>query len=109
MRRFKFIGTEQDAREYGGNIPVIGKVYSEDVIMGSNTSVLEWAKNTGEGFDREWQEVFEEDSSQQAYCSGEKDYMSVSIVTYNGEKEITINFSTNDLEILKKFVNNLSC
>ena len=56
MRRFKFIGTEEEAEEYPRIIPEVGKIYSDEDEDGYNFEVLSQMKWFGE----EWEEVFEE-------------------------------------------------
>ena len=107
MRRFKFVGSSQQADEYFSPMPSVGSIYDIDAEIGGKT-VKYWAEECTDTIRDEWEEVFEkEDSQQESYCVGSKDFMSVSIITYNGDKEINVNFSTNDLKYLKDFVNNL--
>jgi len=57
MRKFKYVGSQKQAEEYGGVIPVIGKVYEEDAVIGKvNLTVNEWAEDVRD----EWEEVLEE-------------------------------------------------
>jgi len=56
MRKFRFIGTEEQASEYDYPKPVCGEVYSEKVIIGNNY-VSDWAGYNWE--EKEWEEVFE--------------------------------------------------
>jgi hypothetical protein len=58
MRKFKYVGTQEQANPYGYPIPVIGKVYNEDDIAGERT-VLFYAECRNKSFAREWEEVFE--------------------------------------------------
>jgi hypothetical protein len=56
MRKFRFIGTEEQASEYDYPKPVCGEVYSEKVIIGNNY-VSDWAGYNWE--EKEWEEVVE--------------------------------------------------
>lgn len=65
MRKFKFIGTEEDAEDYRiGNhedIPIIGEVYLEDKFFGGST-VACWVDETEFTTD-EWEEVFDKQTT----------------------------------------------
>lgn len=68
-RRFKFVGTEQNAKDYdtsGNNRPEVGKIYDEMVVF-SGESVGSWA--TDNAIKHEWQEVFDEDLHQKDILS----------------------------------------
>lgn len=69
-RRFKFVGTESDAKGYGfyevDTNPQSGKVYDEDVIF-SEINVLLWA--TSSAVKNDWEEVFDEDLQQKNILS----------------------------------------
>lgn len=96
MKKYKYVGSKWQADEYVYPQPVVGSIYEADDKIGDER-VEYWVTESTDDLSSEWEEVI----------SG-KDFMSVSIVTYKGEKEITIEFSTNDLGRLKSFVNNLS-
>ena len=61
MRRFKYIGTEEQAEDYRiGNhedIPIIGEVYLEDKFFGGST-IAQWVDEVEFTAD-EWEEVFD--------------------------------------------------
>lgn len=61
MRKFKFIGTEQDSRAYGYQTPEKGMIYTEDSLIGL-AQLREWMEYSF--FDSEFQEVFEEEQVQ---------------------------------------------
>jgi hypothetical protein len=59
MRRFKYVGSEQDAKDYGTNgRPSCGKIYSENEEFGGRL-IAYWADQTDFVTD-EWEEVVEE-------------------------------------------------
>jgi hypothetical protein len=59
MRKFKYVGSEQDAKDYGTNgRPSLGKIYSENEEF-CGRAVAYWADQTDFVTD-EWEEVFEE-------------------------------------------------
>lgn len=60
MRKFRFIGTEEQAKGYH-NSPTTGQIYPEHYLVGSSRSVLSNA--TFVYFGHEWEEVFETPSA----------------------------------------------
>ena len=59
MRKFRFIGTEEQAQEYISPQPKLGVVYDEKDIIGNN-SVSEWLEYNKEWDYKEWEEVVED-------------------------------------------------
>jgi hypothetical protein len=63
MRKFRFIGTEDDRQPYAvvGGVPDFDKVYKETDTLGgrSFTKIISWV----EDYPREWEEVFENQSA----------------------------------------------
>ena len=54
MKRYKYIGSQEEANQYEINIPIVGKVYSEDDYIGNNnTTVEEWCSFPA--IKREWE------------------------------------------------------
>ena len=79
MRKFKYIGTEGQAKEYSSvlnkDIPVTGQIYFGDKYFGGCT-VEEWADDHDWTGVEEWEEVFDEQISSdpvnpQHYKNGE--------------------------------------
>ena len=60
MRRFKFIGTQQEAENYQTHIPKCGVIYDEDDFLGNLNCcpVSVWQHE----YPQEWQEVIVSDS-----------------------------------------------
>jgi hypothetical protein len=61
MRKFRFVGTEQDASEYSSPKPVVGEIYNETDVVGHNY-VLDWWGYNKSWDGKEWEEVVEEKS-----------------------------------------------
>jgi hypothetical protein len=61
MKKYKFIGNQEEAEQYGNQPPVFGQVYSGNVHFGKNVgneyNIDECANNTEYG--REWEEVID--------------------------------------------------
>lgn len=61
MRKFKYIGTEEEASDYaiGGKFfPKVGEIYDENVKFGGST-VAHWVEEVNFTID-EWEEVFDD-------------------------------------------------
>lgn len=58
LRRFKFVGTQEEAEGYVTNIPQVGRVYREDQSVGRG-DVAKFADATMLRVSKEWEEVFE--------------------------------------------------
>ena len=61
MRIFKYVGTQKQAEGFAHNIPVIGKIYNEDCLIGEKT-VLYYASSNNPLLTREWEYVFESEN-----------------------------------------------
>jgi hypothetical protein len=59
MKKYKFIGTEEEAEEYPRIIPEVGKIYSDEDKDGYNFEMLTRMK----WFSEEWEEVFDEETT----------------------------------------------
>ena len=61
MRRFKFIGTQQEAENYQTHIPKCGVIYDEDDFLGNLyiCPVSVWQDQ----YPTEWQEIFEPENN----------------------------------------------
>lgn len=105
MKKYKYIGSESDARDYTGERPIVGKVYNEDAIIGTNTSVLEWAETLGAK--EEWEEVFGEEEIPLPPIEDVDRYMSCSISYVKGNERVGLNFGSDDLETFKKLFNSI--
>jgi hypothetical protein len=61
-KKYKFVGSQKEADEYGENPPIIGEVYSGEVRFGSTVghyyNIDDCANNDAYG--QEWEEVVEE-------------------------------------------------
>ena len=72
MRKFRFIGTEEQALNYvfdPQNAPVNGMVYNGEKVFGVAISVETYATlsiNSTLGRTKEWEEVFEEEEIKNA-------------------------------------------
>lgn len=83
MRKFKFIGTDEDINLYTSNVAeylVIGKIYSENellTIYGSHFNPDSTLVKT------DWEEVFEEKGCPEQYYQGSTNTLSIS-GEYNG-------------------------
>lgn len=60
MRKFRYIGSPQQARNYGSPIPTVGEIYGENEIFGAYT-VGTFASSDWESVRNEWQEVIDQE------------------------------------------------
>ena len=82
MRRFKYVGSEQDAKDYGTNgRPSLGKIYPENEEVGGRP-IAYWVDQTDFVTD-EWEEVFEESTKSRKF-KFLGDFSSIDEGTYAG-------------------------
>lgn len=62
MRKFKFVGSQEEANQYDHPRPVVGTIYAGDVVIGRD-NVRVWAEDCAEDIKAEWEEVFEEEEN----------------------------------------------
>ena len=86
MRKFKFIGTDEDINLYTQKIAdylVIGKIYSEEDLEGLYLDC--WQSPEKNLIKSDWEEVIDEQKSPEQYYAGENQINTVSISgVYNG-------------------------
>lgn len=113
LKKYKYIGNEEEAHDYADPKPQIGCIYEEDITIGARP--VRWWADATDSVSYEWEEVVEEEASQQTVSGSpeinpKSKYINLKCTftfkNSNGET-VETSFESTDREVFKLIYNSL--